>query len=890
MSFDKDDPRLTAYALDEADADERAAIDEAVNADPELRDAVNGLLAASRAIADTIGNNVGEENSLHTAQTLRIEARAKRLGPRKRLWARRRFVYGSLAAAAALLVCTLVLKGNVDQHGLRRSAESARLETKAVALATKTAPTTIIRSAPADQQDSDAIVPQKRQITINLSGESAQPEPAAAPAPSNPLENLDEFQVATGGNSASKVRGGEPPNPTGGGLQNVQVGGAIRLRTEFDADPNVQSRQFEQRAIDAQNSNGIVYHDRNLPAVSDEKGIRVLDEAGRPKLDYGYGGGGYGGGGFGGGGFGGGGLGGGGEHRAQDYRRGTNGQQNVQTGGSLRVEHNYYDRYVPDNGAPGLQQLSTLWGDSINAPADAARTEVSVDINGGGIAEQVPIYTKPDGTSVLALIVPQPSLHATAESYEPIVENPFVQVKQEPLSTFGLDVDTASYANTRRFLSSGQLPPPNAVRVEEFVNAFVYEYPAPTDGQPIAVRGDIAGCPWNSLHRLARIAVKAKEIPFEEQPPLRLTFLIDVSGSMGDANKLALLRESMKALARKMRPTDQVAICTYRDTAQCALGPTPGTNVETICATIDTLRAEGSTNGAGGIEVAYATADQQFLGGGLNRVILATDGDFNVGETENAALVQRIAEHAKSGVFLTVLGFGVDNLKDDRLEGLADKGNGNYYYIDSFAEANKVLVDRMAGTIAVAAKDAKIQVEFNPAKISAYRLLGYENRALAAQDFNDDRKDAGDLGAGHTVTALYELVPVGVPVGAPGVDALKYQSVPRSQAVPRDQYVPEENAETMNIKLRYKEPNASESKRIDVPVVDAGTTLDAAGGDFRFASAAAAFAMLLRNSCYAGNATLDSVQRIAESAANGVAERTELVSLVVQAKTLRQNK
>lgn len=272
-----------------------------------------------------------------------------------------------------------------------------------------------------------------------------------------------------------------------------------------------------------------------------------------------------------------------------------------------------------------------------------------------------------------------------------------------------------------------------------------------------------------------------------------------------------------------------------------------------------------------------AAAKEQFNQDGLNRVILATDGDFNVGETEDAALVQRIQEHAKSGVFLTVLGFGVDNLKDDRLEGLANKGNGNYYYIDSFAEANKVLVDRMAGTIAVAAKDAKIQVEFNPAKVGAYRLLGYENRALAAQDFNDDRKDAGDLGAGHTVTALYELVPVGVSIGAPGVDNLKYQPAPPSN----------DNPETMTVKLRYKESNASESKRIDLPLIDKGTRFEDEPADFRFAVATAAFAMLLRNSQYAGNATLETVQQVAEQSANGAPDRTEFVSLVVAAKTLR---
>ena len=782
MKFDKDDPRLTAYVLDEADAAERAAIDNAMMADPELREAVDELFNAARAVADAAGTDARDNDTLHAAQALRIEARAKRLGQRRRVWVRRRFVYGSLAAAAMLLVSTLVLTGYIDRRGAAWFAPSAHWSPKS---------------------HEEAIMAAKTILSVRKAGEAPsvdtnfqQPKIVTGAAPASdqraqgPLGSLDEFSVSPTANSASARQAGQPR-------------------------PGV--------------------------APADEKG---------------FAGGGLGGGGLGGGGF-------GAEHRTQGY-----------VGGHKPISQDRQDLYALGYGG----NESELLGE---APAIAQRVRVWSDRDGDGVMESVPILVVPDNTRTYELHLAQPPRAATSESYAPSFENAFVHVSQQPLSTFGLDVDTASYANVRRFLNDGQLPPPNAVRVEEFVNAFRYEYAAPADGRPVSVRGDIAGCPWNAEHRLARIAVKAKEVPFEEQPPLRLTFLIDVSGSMQDNNKLPLLRESMKALARKMRPSDQVAIATYRDTAQCALGPTSGSGVETICAAIDGLHADGSTNGAGGIEVAYATAEQQFLDGGLNRVILATDGDFNVGETENAELVRRIEEHAKSGVFLTVLGFGVDNLKDDRLEGLADKGNGNYYYIDSFAEANRVLVERMAGTIAVVAKDAKIQVEFNPAKVSAYRLLGYENRALAAQDFNDDRKDAGDLGAGHTVTALYELVPVGASIGAPGVDALKYQDPPNPVPPAND------NPETMTVKLRYKAPNASESERIDVAVTDTGAQFETAPADFRFASATAAFAMLLRNSQFAGSATIDMVRQIAESTASGMAERAEFVSLVVAAKTLR---
>ncbi len=781
MSYEENDPRLTAYALDEADAEERAKIDEELLSDPELRDVINELRNASKSITEALGAEKLEGDELLDAQRVRIDSRTSRVSAPKRRWIRRRFAYGSIAAAAALLLTAILLAEYIERSALEWNAV-AKIWSPEFG----------------------------RRLAAGLE-EPLRPAPASVP---------EAGQVAPASNT--NMQQGELADLQANSNMSISNRDGLTAETEaLEAKAGTWDAYFENSKLHGGPANFADGNELMFKLRTDSNTGGAADvPAGRPAL------------------------------QAENVDRLTS-----ETRESLRNMG-----YVKE----GIQ-------------VERGRSWAWRDVDGDGIGDHhVRLSVVEPGFRDLI----GPNFDLNNESYAPISENAFTQVSQEPLSTFGLDVDTASYANSRRFLNSGQLPPPNAVRIEEFVNAFKYEYAAPSDDRPIALRGEIASCPWNPEHRLARIAVKAKDIPFESQPPLRLTFLIDVSGSMEDNNKLPLLRESMKTLVARLRPTDQVAIVTYRDTAQRELSPTPASNSQNICAAIDALRAEGSTNGAGGIELAYAAAKEQYLGGGLNRVILATDGDFNVGETENNALIQRITEHAKSGVFLTVLGFGIDNLQDDRLEGLADKGNGNYFYIDSFAEANKVLVERMAGTIAVAAKDVKIQVEFNPAKIGAYRLLGYENRALAAQDFNDDRKDAGDLGAGHTVTALYELVPVGVSVGAPGVDDLKYQRVPSAPPTTND------NPEAMTVKLRYKKPDASESERIELPLSDMDLQFDNAPSDFRFATATAAFAMLLRNSQHAGSATLDMVQQIAEKSGSNSAERGEFLSLVVAAKTL----
>ncbi|MBX3177559.1 MAG: VWA domain-containing protein [Candidatus Hydrogenedentes bacterium] len=482
---------------------------------------------------------------------------------------------------------------------------------------------------------------------------------------------------------------------------------------------------------------------------------------------------------------------------------------------------------------------------------------------------------------------------------------PFLAVRDEPLSTFSIDVDTAAYSNVRRFLNQGHLPPPDAVRIEEMINYFAYAYPQPVDGRPFAVNVMGAPAPWAPQHRLVRIGIKGLEVPQSERPPANLVFLLDVSGSMGDANKLPLVKESMKTLLGQLRPNDRVAIVTYAGDARKVLDPTPCSERGSIVAAIDSLRAGGSTNGAGGIEMAYDLAQSGFIRGGINRVIIATDGDFNVGVTSHGGLMSLIEARAKSGVFLTALGFGMGNLKDATLEQLANRGNGNYAYIDNHAEARRALVDQLAGTLQTIAKDVKIQVEFNPARVSHYRLLGYENRALANRDFNDDTKDAGEIGAGHTVTALYEIIPAGSGP-APGVDPLKYQAVepdvdslkygaapagdretpilPGPEPTPRPDIAP--LPEWLTVKLRYKEPEASESTRLDVPLATVNNDLREADADFRFASAVAAFGQVLRHSGYRHPSNFDRIIEMARAASNGDPDREAFVDLVITAKTL----
>jgi len=470
------------------------------------------------------------------------------------------------------------------------------------------------------------------------------------------------------------------------------------------------------------------------------------------------------------------------------------------------------------------------------------------------------------------------------DAYDYVPENPFVRVAQDPRSTFSVDVDTASYSIVRRYLTGGQRPPRDAVRIEELLNYFAYDYAPPDDGRPFAVHMDAAACPWKPGHRLVRIGIKGREIDREQRPPSNLVFLLDVSGSMAQPDKLPLVQSAMRLLVEELRPSDRVAIAVYAGSEGLALPSTPATDKSAILSAIESLSPGGTTHGSAGIRLAYETAVDNFIPGGVNRVILATDGDFNVGVTNQGDLVRLIEEKAKTGVFLTTLGFGMGNLKDSTLEKLADHGNGNYAYIDGLTEARKVLVEQIGGTLVTIAKDVKLQIEFNPREVQAFRLIGYENRVLAHQDFNDDKKDAGEIGAGHTVTALYEVVPPGVPLSVPGVDPLKYQPAGRPGAGSG-------TGELLTVKLRYKEPDGARSALMEVPLTDGGQAFQDASPDFRFAAAVAAFGMVLRDSPHKGDATLAKAREWARS---GLGEdrsglRPEFLELVDRARAIRGN-
>jgi Ca-activated chloride channel family protein len=466
------------------------------------------------------------------------------------------------------------------------------------------------------------------------------------------------------------------------------------------------------------------------------------------------------------------------------------------------------------------------------------------------------------------------------ESYDNITENTWLSTLDRPLSTFSVDVDAASYGNVRRFITSGQLPPVDAVRIEELINYFDYDYPDPRGKHPFSITTEVAECPWNSHNKLVHIGLQGERIAVEDLPPSNLVFLIDVSGSMNQPNKLPLLKSSFHMLVDQLRPQDRVAIVVYAGAAGLVLPSTCGSDRETILCAIDRLEAGGSTAGGAGIQLAYHVAQQNFLDDGNNRVILATDGDFNVGASSDGDMERLIEEKRKSGVFLTVLGFGEGNLKDSKMEKIADKGNGHYAYIDNIVEAKKVLVNEMGATLLTIAKDVKLQVEFNPARVASYRLLGYENRLLQDRDFDDDTKDAGEIGAGHSVTALYEITLVDRNDDR-GERPLKYSD----RTVRRDNRYGDE---LLTVSFRYKEPTVSESKLLAVAIRDRGTGFASASDNFRFSAAVAEFGMILRNSPEKGSATMEQVIATARSARGEDPHgyRAEFVSLAETAQAL----
>lgn len=474
------------------------------------------------------------------------------------------------------------------------------------------------------------------------------------------------------------------------------------------------------------------------------------------------------------------------------------------------------------------------------------------------------------------------------EEYNQFAENKFHFAKDVPLSTFSVDVDAASYSNMRRFLNRGELPNKDAVRIEELINYFSYDYPEPSGNDPVRIVTEVGNCPWNTQNRLVRIGLKAKDMASDNLPASNFVFLIDVSGSMYGATRLELVKSSLKLLVNNLRKKDRVAIVVYAGAAGEVLPSTSGKDKQKIREALDNLTAGGSTAGGAGIQLAYKIAKQNFIKEGNNRIILCSDGDFNVGVSSNDGLQKLIEEERKSGIFLSILGYGMGNYKDSNMQILAQAGNGNHAYIDNLQEANKVLVNEFGATMYTVAKDVKLQIEFNPVRVQAYRLVGYETRLLNKEDFNDDTKDAGEMGAGHTVTAFYEVVPVGIKSSVVGsVDPLKYQNEGKESALA--QYLPNSHPDLLTVKLRYKQPDGNTSKKIEMPLID--DNKNDVSNDFRFASAVVMFGQTMKNSQYKGEGSFDNAIALARTGFGEDAQgyRREFVRLMETAKGLYQN-
>ena len=508
-----------------------------------------------------------------------------------------------------------------------------------------------------------------------------------------------------------------------------------------------------------------------------------------------------------------------------------------------------------------------------STPDEVIEEDVEITSNEAALME-------PSANATSKMILSSPPQQRNAETYKEIKENSFVAVAQQPVTTFSADVDRAAYANVRRIIGYGQIPPKDAVRIEEMVNYFDYDYPAPEEGSasPLRVSPELAPAPWNPNHLLLRIGLQAKKIDLAKAPPSNIVFLIDVSGSMDEDNKLPLLKSSFKMLLGQLRPDDKIAIVTYANGTKVALPSTSVKDKEKIIKVLDNLYASGGTSGGRGIQLAYEQAQKSFIKNGNNRIILATDGDFNIGINNTTDLEKFIEKQRESGIYMSVLGFGIGNYRDDMAETIADKGNGNYAYIDNITEAKKVLVNELSGTLFAVAKDVKLQLEFNPKYVKEYKLIGYENRMLANEDFTNDKKDAGEIGAGHTVTALYELVPSDGKVA----QSLRYQSQELNEKG--------KGNELGFLKIRYKDPKVKDAKSVEItePLVFNKKALKETSTDYRFAASVAEFGILLRDNSNKANATYDQVIELAEGAIGKDPEgyRKEFVRLVKSVKML----
>jgi Ca-activated chloride channel homolog len=540
-------------------------------------------------------------------------------------------------------------------------------------------------------------------------------------------------------------------------------------------------------------------------------------------------------------------------------------------------------------------RISVILKSSARELEEVVHMEYDMSMPREAKASGVPVSGVPDRSytkraTYQTFAAPEPGyIPFNTEGYSTIHENGFKDVLHNPLSTFSIDVDRASYSNVRRFLNMGQLPPVDAVRIEEMINYFSYDYPEPTGKHPFSVYTEISACPWNPAHQLLHVGLKGKSIDKSELPPSNLVFLIDVSGSMSAENKLPLLKQAFRMLVNELRPEDRVAMVVYAGAAGLVLESTPGSEKAEILAALDKLQSGGSTAGGAGLKLAYRVAQDNFVEGGNNRIILATDGDFNIGASSNAEMERLIEEKREHGVFMTVLGFGMGNYKDDKMEIIADKGNGNYAYIDNIQEARKVFITEFGGTLFTIAKDVKFQMEFNPARVKGYRLVGYENRLLNDEDFNDDKKDAGEMGAGHTVTALYEIIPAGSGESLKSIDPLKYQANRGDEKV-LEEVKADPRAELMTVKLRYKQPDGNNSTKVEIPVKGKVLDLEETSDNFRFSAAIAEFGLILRNSEYKKDASMEEVIALAKGARGEDEEgfRSEFLKLVKLADTMKE--
>jgi Ca-activated chloride channel homolog len=829
------DPQWTAFVLGEFESD-RDAVEHLLDASPEARALVDDLKVTSAAIEQALEND--EPLQLTPAQRAAVRRASEAETPSALAWLRLRWAATAAAAVVAVAIIAVIL--------LRPSPSSSPAQMAMAEPFAASSPSTAPADGSASATAAPAIIalppatrPPATDRSVASSPSTAAPTIAAQPA----APPIPGASTTTLSGTVRDVSGSILPGVT---IEAMAVGSGARLTTNTDAQG-----QYSFGSVDPAQT----YHvTAALPGFTPATGDF---QAGSSPRDF-------------------------------SLSVGSLAESVSVTGTSPVIDKQSTSRQVaglvpPPAGAlaaaPAPPAAPVASPQAAAGRFDSFAGNIVGGVTGGsvgGVAGATANRTVVDGARFRTPTT-------GTESYTAVVENSYIRASQEPLATFSIDVDTASYSNVRRFLNQGQLPPRDAVRIEELINYFTYAYPSPSGDRPIAASIAATAAPWNPQHRLVRIGVKARQIDAARRPASNLVFLIDVSGSMNMPQKLPLLKSALKLLVDQIGENDTVSIVTYAGGTRVALTPTSGDRKDVIARTIDDLQAGGSTNGSAGIQLAYREAAEGFIRGGTNRVILMTDGDFNVGISDAGELTRLIEQRAKSGVFLSVLGFGMGNLKDSTMERLADKGNGHYAYIDTLAEARKVLVEQMTGTLVTIAKDVKIQVDFNPAKVEAYRLIGYENRALRPEDFNDDRKDAGEMGAGHTVTALFEIVPRGGEVPGGSIDPSVFQPAPRPAAPPTSR-----SNDLLVLRLRYKLPEASESTRMDVPFADRSLAFARADDDFRFAAAVAAFGMLLKDSPYKGDATLDWVRDTA-AASQGKDHggyRDEFVSLVQKAIAL----